>query len=118
MSFYGNAQNTASKMLTKFGQSVTHTIRTAGTYNPATGGLTVTETTQTVKAALFDYGNEEIDGMLIVAGDKRALVAALEITAPKMDDTLTVSSVVWTIKSVKELNPSGTSVMFELQVRK
>lgn len=118
MSFYGNAQNTASKMLTKFGQSITHTIRTAGTYDPATGGLTVTEITQTVKGALFDYGNEEIDGMLIVAGDKRAFVASLGITSPKMDDTLTVGSVVWTIKSVKELNPAGTSVIFELQVRR
>lgn len=118
MSFYGNAQNTASKMLTKFGQAVTHTIRTAGTYDPATGGVTVTDTTQTVRAALFDYGTKEIDGMIVMSGDKRALIAALSITAPKVDDTLTVGTTVWTIKMVKELNPAGTSIMFECQVRK
>lgn len=123
MSFYGNAQNTTSKALTKFGHTCTHTIRTAGTYNPAAGGVTVSETTQSVKAALFDYktqmgGTQEIGGTLILAGDKKALIAAKNITAPKVDDTLTVGSVVWTIKNVKELNPAGTSIMFELQVRK
>jgi hypothetical protein len=115
---YTNSNATATRLLAKFGRSVTHTIRTAGTYDPATGLITVTETTQSATAALFDYGTKDIDGTLIVMGDKRALIAANITTMPKPDDTLTVGSVVWTIKQVNELNPAGTSVMYEAQVRK
>jgi hypothetical protein len=80
--------------------------------------VTVTETTQTVKGAAFDYGSEEIDGMIVVAGDKRVYIASSGITAPKVDDTLTISSIVWTIKRVLDTNPAGTSIMYEVQVRK
>jgi hypothetical protein len=114
---YTSSNATATRLLTKFGRSVTHTIRTAGTYDPATGLVTVTETTQAAIAALFDYGTKDIDGTLIVMGDKRALIATLT-TMPKPDDFLTVGSVVWTIKQVNELNPAGTYVMYEAQIRK
>jgi len=118
MSFnYSKAAATATKLLAKFGRTVTHTIRTTGSYDPATGAVTITETTQSATAALFDYGTKDIDGTLIQMGDKRALIAPLT-TMPKPDDTLTVGTVVWTIKQVNELNPAGTTVMYEAQVRK
>lgn len=111
-------QDTALRLLTKFGQSVTHTIRTPGTYNTATGSVTVSETTQSVNAAMFDFGSEEIDGMIVIAGDKRVYIASSGVTAPKVDDTLTVGGVVWTIKRVSDLNPAGTSIIYDVQVRK
>lgn len=118
MSFYASMQGTALSLLTKFGQTVTHTIRTAGTYDPTTGAVTVTETSQSVNVALFDFGAEEIDGMIVIAGDKRAYIASSGVTAPKVDDTLSVGGVVWTIKRVTDTNPAGTSIMYDVQVRK
>jgi len=115
---YAKQKATAARLVTAFGQAATHTIRTAGSYNPATGGVTVTDTTQSVNVAVFDYGAKEIDGMIVVTGDKRALIAANITTSPKVDDTLTIGSTVWTMKNVKELNPAGTSLLFEAQIRK
>lgn len=118
MSFYGNAQSTALRLIAKFGQSVTHTIRVAGSYDYATGAVTVTETTQTVSAVMVKYSSNEIDGMLVLSSDRKALIAASGITKPSVDDVLTISGVAWTVKSVDELNPGGTALTYECQVRK
>ena len=125
MTFYARLQSTADKMLKGKGQSITLTKITAGTYNPATGGFTGAGTsTQTAYGAIFDYGTKQIDGTLIKAGDKQLLLSAFKtdgsaLTAPVLGDTVSIGGVVYTlVEPLKEVNPAGTVVMYEVNLRK
>ena len=124
MTFYARLQATANRLLKGKGQSITLTKITAGTYNPATGGFTGAGTsTQTAYGAVFDYGAKQIDGTLIKAGDKQLLLSAVKtdgaaLTAPVLGDTVTIGSVVFTlVEPLKEVNPAGTVVMYECNLR-
>jgi len=125
MTFYTRLQATANRLLKGKGQSIVLTKITAGTYNPATGGFTGASTsTQSAYGAVFDYGAKQIDGTLIKAGDKQLLLSAFKtdgaaLTAPVLGDTVTIGSVVFTlVEPLKEVNPAGTVVMYEVNLRK
>ena len=124
MTFYARLQNTANRLLKGKGQSITLTKVTAGTYNPATGGFTGASTsTQSAYGAIFDYGTKQIDGTLIKAGDKNLLLSAFKtdgaaLTAPVLGDTVSIGGVTYTlVEPLKEVNPAGTVVMFDCNVR-
>ena len=124
MTFYARLQATANRLLKGKGQSLTLTKITAGTYNPATGGFTGAGTsTQTAYGTILDYGAKQIDGTLIKAGDKQLLLSAVKtdgtaLTAPVLGDTVTISSVVYTlVEPLKEVNPAGTPVLFDCNLR-
>ena len=103
-------------MLTKHGQAVTITRQTTGAYDPATGSATIVETTQSGVGALFDYAAADIDGTLIKQNDKKLLLNAIA-TAPLLNDKVTVNTTIYNVVNIKELNPAGTAVMFELALR-
>jgi hypothetical protein len=124
MSFYDRLQATANRLLKGKGQSITLTKITAGTYNPATGGFTGAGTsTQTAYGAIFDYGNKNIDGTLIKQGDKQLLLSAFKtdgtaLTAPVLGDTVSIGGVTYTlVEPLKEVNPAGTVVLFDVNLR-
>ena len=124
MTFYARLQATANRLLKGKGQSLTLTKVTAGTYNPATGGFTGAGTsTQMAYGAIFDYGTKQIDGTLIKAGDKQLLLSAFKtdgaaLTAPVLGDTVSIGGVTYTlVEPLKEVNPAGTVVMFDCNVR-
>ena len=123
MDFYTKIQATANKLLKGKGQTVTITRQTSGAYNTATGAAAVTTTTQTGYGAIFDYADRNIDGELILSGDKQLLLSAVNstgtaLTAPEVNDTVTdAGAVVRTITRIKALSPAGTTVMFDVNLR-
>ena len=124
MTFYPRLQATANRLLKGKGQSLTLTKITAGTYNPATGGFTGAGTsTQTAYGTILDYETKQIDGTLIKAGDKQLLLSAVKtdgtaLTDPVLGDTVSIGGVVYTlVEPLKEVNPAGTVVMFDCNVR-
>ena len=122
MDFYTKMQATANRMLKGKGQAITLSRQTAGTYDPATGTTPVTVTTQTGYGAVFDYADKNIDGVLILSGDKQLLLSAVNstgtaLTAPEVNDTVTVGMVVMTITRIKTLSPAGTTVLFDINLR-
>ena len=117
MSFYEDMRQVATDSITEFGQAVTLSRQAVGAYDPSTGTSVVTPTTQTGKGVLLDYGTKDIDGTLILAGDKQLLLSATSITAPIVGDTATVNSTIYTIMNIKDLNPAGTSVMLDCNLR-
>ena len=114
---YAGMAATANELFAEFGQAVTITRRTSGAYAVATGIATVTSSTQRGTGAVFDWQNRDIDGTLIRTGDKRLILSAVGITAPAVDDTVTIGGTVYTVKVVKPLAPAGTVVMYELNLR-
>ena len=117
MSFYTEMQQTATDMLTEFGQAVTLSRQTVGAYDTATGTSAVTVTTQTGKGVLLDYGTKDIDGTLILATDKQLLLSVTGITVPIVGDTATVNGIIYAIMRIKDLSPAGTSVMLDCNLR-
>jgi len=122
MEFYAKMQATANRLLKGKGQEITLTRRTAGTYDPATGTAAVTTTTQTAYGAMFEYGDKNIDGVLIKEGDKQLLLSAINsagtaLVAPALNDTVTINTVVYTVVRIKPLSPAGTTVLFDCNIR-
>lgn len=122
MEFYAKMQATANRLLKGKGQSITLSRQTAGAYDPATGTAAVTVTTQTAYGAMFEYGDKNIDGVLIKEGDKQLLLSALNsagtaLVAPVLNDTVLIDSVTYTITRIKPLSPAGTTVLFDCNIR-
>lgn len=117
MSLYSDLQATANDLLSQFGQQITINTVSVGTYNPSTGQSIITSSTQNGIGAVFDYGSKDIDGQLILQGDKKLLLSQIGITSVKVNDTVTIGSKTYTITNVKELNPAGTNVMYTCNLR-
>jgi hypothetical protein len=104
-------------VIQKSGQAVTVTHIVTGAYNPATGTVSSTSTVQSGFAVELAYSHSEIDGTLILRGDKKLLLSISGMTAVSVDDTCTVGGVVYLIKNVKPLSPGGIVLLYELQLR-
>jgi hypothetical protein len=127
--FYDDLADTAADMLAEFGQAVTLTKAGTATYDPTTGTTSVTGGgSQTVSGCVFEYssfirsGQRSEPGSLIQAGDKQLLLAATAtdgtaLNAPKPTDVVTVGSVAYTITAVAPLDPAGTPVYYECNIR-
>ena len=114
MSYASDALD-AAKTLAEDGQVVTLSQVVVGAYDPTTGAAASTETLKPRYAVIFDYGDELKDGTLIVTGDKELYMETGII--PNIDDKITVGDITYGIKSIKELNPAGTPVLYILQLR-
>lgn len=118
MGFYDNLAATAARLLTRYGQSVTLRRAAAGTYDPATSGVTSAAPTDlTRQGALLDFGVgvTNLRGNLVQATDRRLLLEAGE--APALADAFVIGGKVFTIVSIGEISPAGTPVMYDLHVR-
>lgn len=112
---YSRSVATATRMLQRYGSAATIKRETAGAYNPATGAATVTVAELATTAVVFDYPQKYIDGTLILQGDKQAYIAPGEVL--KQGDKLAWLATDYRIVSFKEINPAGTVVLYEAQLR-
>lgn len=120
MAFYDEMAATALALITRFGRTIAVTRETAGGYDPATGGVTAPVLlSQTANGVVREYSHQHVDGTLIQAGDQRVILAASGMDfAPAPGDRITVGSLSLGVVSVQERNPGGTSLVYELQVRR
>lgn len=117
MSFYTKLQATATKLLTSKGQLCTLRKQTSGAYNPATGTSTQTTADTFIVGVLLNY-NKSLTSQpdsLVLATDRKAIIQGT--VNPDVDDLLIFNSVSYRIVAVKTLNPAGTTVISECQVR-
>lgn len=124
MTFYSEMADTAAELLAEFGQAVTLTESTPGTYDPAQSKPAAPDvTTQTAVGVVREYSSRSIDGTLIQAGDRLLIVgpkttAGQALSEPTVESTLTLADgSVWTVKRVEAMNPAGTALAYRLQLR-
>lgn len=122
MSFdYDKSAATALRLLQKFGQAVTLRKQTAGAYDPATGAATVTTSDYSATGVFLDYklqnSGQALENSMVQVGDKKLLLSPDVTSAPDVDD-LIIGQGTWRIVNIKAVNPSGTPVLYELQLRK
>lgn len=121
MAFYDEMAVMALEMITEFGQSVTIRDIKPGEYDPDTdsaGPDTIIE--QTAQGILLDFtGLEFQNNSLIKQGDKKLKVAAQGLEwAPDLLNKVVIQGRTWSIvPPLKEINPAGTPILYELQVR-
>jgi hypothetical protein len=120
---YSEIAETANEIIEEFGQAVTLTHVIPGAYDPTTGGVTNTTTTQTGTGAVVDWAARQIDGTLIKVGDRRLLLSAFKtdgaaLTAPVLGDTVSIGGVVYTlVEPLKTVGPAGITVIYECNLR-
>jgi hypothetical protein len=115
MSFYSNMAATALRLVTKYGQSITLTRPTGGTFSPTTGAETGgTTTTITGYGAAVPWEKTATDQN--VNNDLMVILEATS-TAPAINDTCTINSVAYKVVSIDIISPAGTVVAYVLRCR-
>lgn len=117
MSLLTNLQNTASDLLSGYGQQAVF-IRWSNTeYNVATGGVDpVVSSTFSTYGHPSTYRFDEVDGVNIQYKDIKFLTYSA--TEPLIDDECTVDSQAYRVMNVEKLNVQGGVVAYRLQLRK
>ena len=116
MSFnYTALQNSAGLLLEKFGRQLTFTRTTDGAFDSTTGKKTQTTTTFTKYGCVFDYTAQEIALNNIEAGDRRVLA---EGHSYQIGDKVSLDGNAYRIINVSNIQPAGTVLACNLQVRK
>ncbi|MDH1260409.1 hypothetical protein N5C62_22325 [Pseudomonas atacamensis] len=121
MAFYDEMAVMALEMFTEFGQPVTIRKTEQGEYDPDTGGESPGATIeQTAQGILLDFtGQEFLNSSLIKQGDKKLKIAAQGLEwVPDLLNKVIIQGRTWSIvPPLKEVNPAGTPILYELQVR-
>ena len=121
MEFYDEMAAMALEMITEFGQPVTIRATTVGEHDPDTGMVPPDTTTdQTAQGILLDFTGQEFqNNSLIRRGDKKLKIAAQGLAwAPTLLNKVIVQGRTWSIiPPMKEINPAGMPILYELQVR-
>lgn len=121
MAFYDEMAVMALDLITEFGQSVTIRDIAKGVYDPSKGGTgadTVSE--RTAQGILLDFTGQEFQtNTLIKVGDRKLKIAAKGLEQPPtLLSKVVVQGRTWSIiPPLKEINPAGTPLLYELQVR-
>lgn len=121
--FYDDMAALADELLREFGKPLTLRRVVQGSYDPGSGTAGETFTDYPGTGALFDYetlaaGQTWIPSTLIEVGDKQCLLSPDGMPLPTAGDKLVDGSDVWQVQNVKALNPAGTPVLYELQLRR
>ena len=117
---YAKTRGTADRLLTKFGRSATlrqTSVAGGDPWDPGSGTPTTTDTAVTV--AVIDWANNQIDGTLIRATDRHVLMSSegLGVT-PQLNDQLIVGGETLTlVEPLKQINPGGTVVVYDMNAR-
>lgn len=118
MTLANSLRSVASKLMSKLGGDVTIRVVTPGTYNTSTGAIVETVADTGIKGVLEDVSVREVND-LVQAGDKRLIVAALDLngTVPSTIDRVVINSVSHQIIRVDTIEQDNTAITYELILR-
>jgi len=117
MALATSLRKTASKLMSKFGGSVTIRRVTTGGYNPTTGTATPSISDTTVKGVLEDVQQREVND-LIRSSDKKLTIAAADLSfEPAVSDQISVSGRVFQCIQVNRIEQDNTAIVFEIYLR-
>jgi len=118
MALATSLRKTASKVINRFGGDVTIRFVTPGAYNSTTGVITETTTDTGIKGVLEDVNIREVNE-LVQAGDKRLIVAALDLngTVPTTIDRVVINNIVHQIIRIQTIEQDNTAITYEIILR-
>lgn len=118
MALADSLRSVASKVMARFGGDVTIRIVSLGAYNTTTGAITESVSDTGIKGVLEDVSIREVNE-LVQAGDKRLIVAALDLngTVPSTVDRVLINSISHQIIRVDTIEQDNTAITYELILR-
>ena len=100
------------------GRTVTLRSKSDGVFDPLTSDFVDgTVTDRTPKALFTEYKSKDIDGSVIVRGDKMVLIADMS-APPDTNDVLIDGDEQYAIVNVGAIQPGDTPILYKLQVRR
>lgn len=114
--FYNDMAATAAELLAEFGADAS-IVRSASTYDPATGAATQTSATHAVRALESNHGRSYVDGSLIESGRRAYLIDPNGMSVePRAGDAFVWGGVSGPVTRAGRVAPGGVAVLFEVQV--
>jgi hypothetical protein len=120
MSFdYSGVTTTAANTIRQFGQLCSISYEVGEVINKATGVITTpaTVTTYTAYGVSAAFNSNDIDGETILRNDMK-LIMETKTVAPEAGYSATVNGVKYKIVNVNAVEPSGSNIIYILQLRK
>lgn len=115
--FYNDMAATAAELLVEFGADAS-IVRSASTYDPATGAAAQASTTHAVRAVESNHGRSYVDGSLIEAGARAYLIDPNGMSVePRAGDSFVWGGAPGPVTRAGRVAPGGVAVLFEVQVR-
>jgi hypothetical protein len=108
---------TSDEIVKEFGQSITIKTVNQGTYDPETSEIINTVTDFITYGVIFDYGEKDVNGTTIVRGDKQLLITPVGLLTIDLNSTVVVQGTEYVITKIKQTNPAGTNLLWELSLR-
>lgn len=133
MSFYAEMAEMALEMFAEFGQPILLRDTIVGDYDPDTGQTGPDESRhQLAEGIVSEFTGLEFQAStLLRQGDKKIKIAARDVLPPTLSTVavtdIAVSNIydyfflplsVWSVIKVKETNPAGAPLIYELQGRR
>ena len=117
--FYAGLQSTAADLLEEFGTQGILTRKTTTTPDPAKPHVVEpVEQSHDIILVAGQYELRDIDGTVILSGDRRLYVAAEGLTVqPEPSDEITYGGETLTVVNSSPVNPAGTALLYDVQVR-
>ena len=115
-------QNDLRLLVNDYGQVVTYRVKTAGTYNPATGTVASTVTDYSVKVYLYNYSLTASANESIIFGDRRAVfpiydTSGAAVIEPSVGDQIVGQGDTVSVVSVEKVFDRGVVTCYLCQVR-
>ena len=117
MGISSGLKKAASKVVNKFGGSITYRRITTGIYNTSTGTLSETKTDSSIKGVLDAVASSEVND-LITQQDKKLTIAAKDITfTPTNKDRVIIAGVEYKVISINTNELDNTAITFDVFLR-
>jgi hypothetical protein len=119
MSYTTTASN-ALRMINEKGRSITVSVPSGQSYDPATDTFTAgTPSTTVVKGVFTEFALHDVDGEKVLRTDKRILIAASALgSAPDTGASITDGSTVYKVVHTEVIQPGDTAILYMVQVRR
>lgn len=112
---YGAMQGMVLSLLQSNGQRMTLRHVTSGTYTD--GAATLVRTDETVYGVQVNNSDYAIATGLVSATDTRLLISASDTVPQETDEIVNAAGHTFVISRVTAINPAGTPLAYDLQVR-
>ena len=117
MAISSGLKKAASKVINKFGGSITYRRINTGIYNSSTGTISETKTDSTIKGVLDVVSSREVSDA-ITQQDKKLTVAAKDITfTPTNKDRVVIAGVEYKVIGINTNELDNTAITFDIILR-
>ena len=117
MGISSGLKKAASKVVNKFGGSVTYRKIATGIYNTSTGTISETKTDSSIKGVLDEVSKSDVNDS-ISQQDKKLTIAAKDITfTPSNKDRIIIAGVEYKIIAINTNELDNTAITFDLFLR-